>query len=55
MIDPTVPWCFERPAIPMTAHEVALLRHPELVEQIKAERADPISAVRSEARRPRRD
>jgi len=29
----------------MTAHEAALLRHPELVEQIKADRADPTRAV----------
>ena len=37
----------------MTAHEAALLRHPELVEQIEADRADPTRAVRSQARRPR--
>ena len=51
MTEPTVPGCFEEPAAPVTAHEAALLRHPELVEQIKAEQADPTSAVRSEARR----
>ena len=28
-------------------HEAALLRHPEFVEQIEADRADPIQAVRS--------
>ena len=37
----------------MTAHEAALLRHPELVEQIKADRVDPTRAVRSKAHRPR--
>ena len=41
------------PAVVMTAHEAALLRHPELVEQIEADRADPARAVRSRARRPR--
>lgn len=41
------------PAVVMTVHEAALLRHPELVEQIKADQADPASAVRSKARRPR--
>lgn len=41
------------PAVVMTAHEAALLRHPELVEQIKADRADPTRAIRSKARRPR--
>ena len=41
------------PAVVMTAHEAALLRHPELVEQIKADQADPSRAVRSKARRPR--
>ncbi len=40
------------PETEMTAHEAALLRHPELVEQIEADRADSISAVRSKARRP---
>ena len=42
------------PAVVMTAHEAALLRHPELVKQIEADRADPSRAVRSQARRPRR-
>lgn len=55
MIAPTEPWCFEGPAVPMAAQEAALLRHPELLEQIKADRADPTSAVRSEARRSRRN
>ena len=41
------------PAVVMTAHEAALLRHPELVEPIEADRADPTRAVRSKARRPR--
>ena len=41
------------PAVVTTVHEAALLRHPELVEQIKADRADPSRAVRSKARRPR--
>ena len=41
-----------RVAQTVTAHEAALLRHPELVEQIKADRIDPTSAVRSKARRP---
>ncbi len=41
------------PAVVMTAHEAALLRHPELVEQIEADRANPAGAVRSQARRPR--
>ena len=41
------------PAVVMTAHEAALLRHPELVKQIEANRADPSRAVRSKARRPR--
>ena len=52
MTEPTESWCFKGPATPMTAHETALLRHPELVEQINAERADPTRAVGSEARRP---
>ena len=34
-------------------HEAALQRRPELVKQIKADRADPSRAVRSKARRPR--
>ena len=41
------------PAVVMTAHEAALLRHPELVQQIEADRADPSRAVPSRARRPR--
>ena len=41
------------PAVVMTAHEAALLRHPELVEQIEADRNDPSRAVRSQARRSR--
>ena len=41
------------PAVVMTAHEAALLRHPEFVEQIKSDQADPSRAVRSKARRPR--
>ena len=41
------------PAVVMTAYEVALLRHPGLVQQIEADRADPTRAIRSKARRPR--
>lgn len=41
------------PAVVMTAHEAALLRNPELVEQIEADQADPTRAVSSPARRPR--
>ena len=41
------------PAVVMTAHEAALLRRPELVEQIEADQADPTRAVNSQARRPR--
>ena len=41
------------PAVVMTAHEAALLRHPELVERIEADRADPSRATPSKARRPR--
>ena len=41
------------PAVVMTAHEAALLRRPELVEQIEADQADPTRAVSSQARRPR--
>ena len=33
----------------------ALLRHPELVEQIKADLAEPSRAAPSDARRPRRN
>ena len=42
------------PAAVMTAHEAALLRNPELVAQIEADRADPSQAIPSKARRPRR-
>ena len=42
------------PAVVMTAHEAALLRNPQLVEQIEADRADPSQTVPSKARRPRR-
>ena len=41
------------PAVIMTAHEAALLRNPELVEEIEADQADPTGAVRSQARRAR--
>lgn len=41
------------PAVVMTAHEEALLRHPELVAQIEADIADPARLVKSESRRPR--
>lgn len=41
------------PAVVMTAHEAALLRNPDLVQQIEADRTDPTTAVRSQARRPR--
>ena len=42
------------PAVVMTAHEAALLRNPELVAQVEADRADPSQAIPSKARRPRR-
>ena len=42
------------PAVVTTAHEAALLRNPELVAQIAADRADPSQAIPSKARRPRR-
>ena len=42
------------PAVVMTEHEAALLRHPELIEQIEADLKDPSRAVRSSARRPRK-
>ena len=42
------------PAVVMTAHEAALLRNPELVAQIEADRANPSEALLSKARRPRR-
>lgn len=35
------------PAVVMSAHEAALLRHPELVEQIKSDQADPSAALSS--------
>ena len=38
---------------PRTVHEAALLRHPDLVEQIEADLADPSQAAPSGARRPR--
>jgi len=41
------------PAVVMSEHEAALLRHPQLVEQIEADRKDPSRGVRSSARRPR--
>jgi len=41
------------PAVVMTQHEAALLRHPELVSQIKRSQADLSRAVKSDARRPR--
>jgi len=42
------------PAVVMSAHEAALLRHPELVEQIKADLADPSAALSSSAGRRER-
>ena len=39
------------PAVVMSAHEAALLRHPELVEQITADLADPSAALSSSAGR----
>ena len=39
----------------LDAHVTALLRHPELVERIKADLADPSRAAPSDARRPRRN
>ena len=41
------------PAVVMSAHEAALLRHPELVEQIRADLADPSAALSSPGRRER--
>ena len=41
------------PAVVMTAHEEALLRHPEIVAQVEAGLADPSKAAPSKARRPR--
>ena len=41
------------PAVVMTAHEAALLRHPELVAQIEQDLADSSMAAPSSARRPR--
>lgn len=41
------------PAVVMTQHEAALLRQPELVAKIKADKADPSRLVQSKARRPR--
>ena len=41
------------PAVVMTVHEAALLRNPDLVEQIEADLADPSQAAPSGARRPR--
>ena len=41
------------PAGVMAAHPAALLRHPELVEQIKADRVDSAGAGRLKARRLR--
>jgi hypothetical protein len=42
------------PAVVMTQHEAAILRHPDLIEQIKTAQADRSHAVESKARRPRR-
>ena len=42
------------PAVVMSAHEAALLRHPELVEQIKADLADPSTTLSSSAGRRER-
>ncbi len=42
------------PAVVMPAHEAALLRHPELVEQIKADLADPSATLSSSAGRRER-
>lgn len=39
------------PAVVMAAYEAALLRHPELVEQINADLADPTTALASSAGR----
>ena len=41
------------PAVVMTAHEEALLRHPEIVAQVEAGLAGPSKAAPSNARRPR--
>lgn len=43
------------PAVVMTAHEAALLRNPELVDQIEQDLADPSKAAPSSARRPKPD
>lgn len=42
------------PAVVMAAHEAALLRHPELVEQINADLTDPTTALGSSAGRRER-
>ena len=39
-------------AVVMTAHEEALLGHPEIVDQVKAGLTDPSKAASSNARRP---
>lgn len=42
------------PTEPLSPHEAALLRHPDLVARIEADIADPARLVTSTARRPRR-
>ena len=41
------------PAVVMTAHEAALLRHPESAEPIRIAQADRSHTVESKVRRPR--
>lgn len=41
------------PAVVMTAHEAALLRHPEIIAQVESGLADQSKAVPSRARRSR--
>lgn len=41
------------PAVVMTEHEAALLRHPEIIERIQQLQSDPTKAVRAKNRRPR--
>lgn len=42
------------PAVVMSAHEAALLRHPDLVEQIRSDLEDPSAALSSSAGRRER-
>jgi hypothetical protein len=42
------------PAVVMTEHEAALLRHPELANQIRAVQTDRSQLIESQTRRPRK-